>query len=209
MSAQLAGIQRALVERLSTFLQNPEIQLRKDYQSLLTGERDFWLSKSRTTWLLEGERNTNFFHTTTLMNKKRNKILSLKLHDYTWCFDQEILKSTKNDLFCKLYSSETMVQQGPILEIPYSKPLLSEGILSLLEPVSPCKILRALKCLKSKKSPGPDGLHGLFYQKHWSALGNSISNLVKDFFKDKDLLVGLNDTLIVPIPKCKHPESIS
>ncbi|VVA23745.1 PREDICTED: Transposon TX1, partial [Prunus dulcis] len=37
----------------------------------------FWLQKSRNTWLKEGDRNTKFFHLSTIIRRRRNKLEGL------------------------------------------------------------------------------------------------------------------------------------
>lgn len=34
--------------------------------------------KARILWLVEGDRNTSFYHTSTFMRQKRNRILCMK-----------------------------------------------------------------------------------------------------------------------------------
>ena len=41
-------------------------------------EEIIWKQKSRVLWLKEGERNTRFFHKSTMANKAHNKISSIK-----------------------------------------------------------------------------------------------------------------------------------
>lgn len=76
--ARLAGIQRKLSFKPLDFLINLERSLRGQYQELLKNEREFWLLTSRTDWILEGERNTRFFHASTVINRRKNKISGLK-----------------------------------------------------------------------------------------------------------------------------------
>ena len=44
-------------------------------------EEIFWRPKSRVQWLKEGERNTKFFHRSTIANKTHNRIPSIKDED--------------------------------------------------------------------------------------------------------------------------------
>lgn len=49
-----------------------------DFNKVLEQEFVFWKQKSRLQWLLDGDRNTKFFHLTTVMGRRRNKIERLK-----------------------------------------------------------------------------------------------------------------------------------
>ncbi|KAL8093788.1 hypothetical protein AgCh_035608 [Apium graveolens] len=53
------------------------------------------------------------------------------------------------------------------------------------------------------KSPGSDGMTPGFFQRHWSIVGSDIVELVRKFFKEGELDVGLNETNLVLIPKKK------
>ena len=47
---------------------------------ILSKEETFWRQKSREKWLEEGDRNTNFFHNSTIYNRSKNKITCIKNH---------------------------------------------------------------------------------------------------------------------------------
>lgn len=47
------------------------------WEKLCIQEEIFWRQKSWIQWLKEGERNTKFFHRSTLANRAHNKIFSI------------------------------------------------------------------------------------------------------------------------------------
>ena len=59
------------------------------------------------------------------------------------------------------------------------------------------------------KSPGPDGMNALFYQKFWHVVGESIVIAVLDFLNNGNMLPNINHTNIVLIPKVKNPKRMS
>lgn len=67
-------------------------------------------------------------------------------------------------------------------------------------------IKHAVMEMASFKAPGPDGLHAAFYQHMWPVVGDSIVNMVMDFFKSGVMPDGINDTIITLIPKVDNPE---
>jgi len=50
----------------------------EDWDNLCKQEEIFWRQKSRVQWLKEGERNTIFFHRSTMANRAHNRISSIK-----------------------------------------------------------------------------------------------------------------------------------
>ncbi|KAK9951418.1 hypothetical protein M0R45_006860 [Rubus argutus] len=59
------------------------------------------------------------------------------------------------------------------------------------------------------KAAGPDGFHGLFYQKFWNITNEIIVGTAKDFFSTGTMVAELNMTNIVLIPKVPNPEMVS
>ena len=74
---------------------------------------------------------------------------------------------------------------------------------------SPKEIKEVLFCMKSLKSPGPDGLPPLFYKKYWNVVGHAVIKVVQNFFISGKLLKEINNSYIVLIPKVKNPSSIN
>jgi len=60
----------------------------------------------------------------------------------------------------------------------------------------------------SNKAPGPDGLTGLFYHKHWDIVKDDLFLLVQNFLISGVLPTGLNNTIITLIPKIPQPEKL-
>ncbi|OMO89387.1 Endonuclease/exonuclease/phosphatase [Corchorus olitorius] len=52
--------------------------LRKEYETILEQEQLHWLQKARSNWIVQGERNTRFFHVMTKKMRGRNKIIKIK-----------------------------------------------------------------------------------------------------------------------------------
>jgi hypothetical protein len=80
---------------------------------------------------------------------------------------------------------------------------------ALTATVSEKEIEEALFQMGPTKSPGPDSLPALFYQRHWAVLKSDICAAVKDFLEGKACPNDFNDTTLVLIPKVNSPVNLT
>lgn len=83
-----AGIQKALDRGPSHFLIELERDLINQYNRILKQEKFFLYQKSRVRWMLSGDRNTQFYHVSTMVKRRKNRIVALRNSDGSWCHDQ-------------------------------------------------------------------------------------------------------------------------
>lgn len=76
--ARLKGVQLALSRNANDFLVGLKKDLRAKLNEVSKLEENFWTMKVRITWLVEGDRNTGFFHTSALVWRRRNHISCIK-----------------------------------------------------------------------------------------------------------------------------------
>ena len=72
--ARMLGTQKALAVRPNPFLLNLQNQLTEEYNLILQMEEEIWAMKARIDWVIMGERNTSYFHMSTLVRRSKNKI---------------------------------------------------------------------------------------------------------------------------------------
>jgi len=71
------------------------------------------------------------------------------------------------------------------------------------------EVVAALKQLHPTKSPGPDGMFTLFFQKYWSIVGTNVSNLVLSVHNHGMSISEINITNIAFVPKNKNPQRMT
>lgn len=105
IEARLKGIQCTLERVDSRALVHLEYDLQHEYNRILLQEEMLWYHKSRENWVKFGNKNTAFFHTQTVIRRKRNKIHGLTLPDGTWSTDDSILRMEAQNYFQALFCS--------------------------------------------------------------------------------------------------------
>ena len=78
VEARLRGVQASIAHRPSEALFRLENQLQREFLDILKQEEEFRSVKSRYNWLIQGDRNTKFFHISTLIRRKGNRVSSLQ-----------------------------------------------------------------------------------------------------------------------------------
>ncbi|XP_056173433.1 uncharacterized protein LOC130139772 [Syzygium oleosum] len=158
-----------------------EVQCIKEHiENLWRQEELYWGMRSRINWLKWGDRNTKYFHATTVQRRQRNKISMLKVDDY-WCREPDALKQHIASFYQSLYESVGNRNFQPILD--QCPPLAQEGMNEALEaPVTLEEVKKAVFQLGATKAPGPDGMNGQFYHHHWEDIQHDLHLLVSNFF---------------------------
>ena len=70
------------------------------------------------------------------------------------------------------------------------------------------ELTKAIKQMHPEKSPSPNGLNPRFYQCFWPLIGDQTFSTALQWLSTGVFPLGLNNTLIVLIPKCENPSSM-
>ena len=62
--------------------------------------------KSRVNWSIFGERNTSYFHMTTLARRSKNRITSILNDEGVWVHNMEQVQEVFTKSFVKLYQTD-------------------------------------------------------------------------------------------------------
>lgn len=77
----------------------------EEYNEIVKQEENYWFQQARGKWLTMGDNNSSFFHQSTLMRRRRNKISSLIEPDGNWIYDDVELQSLVKNFYDSLYTS--------------------------------------------------------------------------------------------------------
>lgn len=78
IKARLNGIQKVIGVRSFAALLEIEKSLLRELDTILRQEEELWALKSCVNWLIQGDRNTAYYHVSTLVRRKINQILAIK-----------------------------------------------------------------------------------------------------------------------------------
>jgi ribonuclease HI len=205
LERRLKGVQNALERVDSARLVYLERDLQREYDLILRQEEIHWYQKAREDWIKLGDRNTKFFHTKTIIRRKRNKIHGLHLPNGIWCTDDDMLREAAQDYFKKLFCTVNASivigtndrLQGPLLD--------EEACHSLTRQITQEEVTQALNQMHPFKAPGPDGFQGIFFKQYWHIIGDDVVRLISTAFETGGFPPSLSETLIALIPKTDNP----
>ena len=159
--------------------------------------------------MIQGDRNTSFYHIYALARRKRNHIALVKNSEEEWITEERDVMEHFRSRFISLYiTSQSKADWCMYYISNWQVQLFEEEKCKLAKVVSPTEIKEALWSMKAFKAPGPDGLHAGFFQRFWLVVGDSVREEVMKVFRERKVLEYLNRTLIVLIPKIQGPETI-
>ncbi|KAL0305015.1 UNVERIFIED_CONTAM: hypothetical protein Scaly_2999700 [Sesamum calycinum] len=145
----------------------------------------YWQQRSKIHWLRDGDRNTSFFHAKANTRRRVNVIDRLRDEGGHWIDDPAALR--------RLIERQIDYVTAQALAQPFTKE----------------EVVRALFQMAPLKSPGPDGMPPLFFQRFWPSVQGDVVPCVLALLNNHVMPRSLNDTHIVLIPKCRKPESLS
>ncbi|XP_021773265.1 uncharacterized protein LOC110737202 [Chenopodium quinoa] len=112
LMARMAGIQRELSKRRNSFLIKLEASLRRQLINVLDQEETIWFRKSRLDAICDGDRNTRFFHVSTIIRRRNNRIETLQDSSGDWVTDHEQVKSMVLEYWRNFFQDETSLAKA-------------------------------------------------------------------------------------------------
>lgn len=120
-------------------------------EHLLAQEDEVWKIRSRSNWLLHGNRNTSYFYHHASQRNVRNFIHHARLCNVhrKWIEDEKMVGGNRSRLTTDMVG---------MLDIVFTEE----------------EVVLALKQMHPTKAPGPDGFHALFFQKYWHVIREEV-----------------------------------
>lgn len=203
--ARISGVQRDLAVATRPSLIKLESKLRRELDEVLCQEELLWYQKSRAEWIRDGDKNTSFFHLSTIVRRWRNRVSSIRDDDGEWLTDKEAVKNHIVHFFESLFTAESDECSHDLPKNLF--PMFREYDWKQMNRAFTADEVRSvIMQMGSLKAPGPDGFQALFFQKNWSLVGPNVCKLVFDIMAGNDLPPNLNDTYLMLIPKVDAPE---
>ncbi|XP_020211577.1 uncharacterized protein LOC109796303 [Cajanus cajan] len=100
---RLHGISRTLYSGPNKFLENLQTKLWQELEMVLHREEVIWFQKSRCKWLTMGDRNTRFFHGSTIVRRRKNRITKIINDEGEWITEQPELESFVTGFYKELF----------------------------------------------------------------------------------------------------------
>ena len=177
-----------------------EATLSLELNDWLEREEIKWKQKSRELWLKEGDKNSKFFHLSTMIRHRRNFIAKIKLPNNQWIQARADIENYFSSQFRELFQSSQLTITSELDEL--FSPCISEAENNDLSRVSDFQeVGYVIWSMHPLKASGLVGLPSLFFKHYWPIVGDQIVAAVQSFFRFGSLLPQMNHTFITLIPK--------
>ena len=118
------------------------------------------------------------FYMKTSKRRRKNKIRGLVNSDGLWCSNSGGILNTVYDYFQNIFSSSSPSVSDFDVVLSCVKPRVTNEINNVpLRPFLGKEARKALMDMHPTKSPCPDGLPALFFQKFWNIVGLDITKV--------------------------------
>ena len=204
---KLQYVENKLLESPNNYrLNHWHFRLLKQREQLILFNQRYWGKLARKQWLINGDRNSKFFHQMATARKRRCHIVRIKDEGGVWLDEIESIKEKFILEFSGRFKSSRPIN-WTLPDLAISPLITNDDNDALIRAVSEEEIHTALFQMDPYKAPGPDGFGASFYQHHWSMIKEQLCAAIKDFFRSGKLLKEFNHTFIALIPKVENPET--
>ncbi|KAH7859866.1 hypothetical protein Vadar_006435 [Vaccinium darrowii] len=168
---QLSVIQQRMEVGVSKDLLMEEKRILQVLEDLWQKDAMYWHQRSRVKWLQQGDRNSRFFHLSTIQRRQRNQIVRIKNDQGIWQDNPKDIAGVVKRYFQELYSMPPTRDLDAVIDL-IDPSISAECNMYLTRSISKEEVQQAVFRLGTLKAPGSDGFPGLFYQSYWDTSNN-------------------------------------
>lgn len=206
LQTELHNLQNQSNEAMEIVAQEKEVRLQLnewlDKEELMRAQR------SKQMWLINGDRNTKYFHILARTRKARNHVDRIRGQNGVWIESYDEIEKAAGVFFENIYKLESEAMNMNNILDQVCLPFVSNNIKHMLsQGVQRGEIKNAFFQMSPYKSPGYDGLPAGFYHHFWKLVEHDVVNMIQQVFNSGFLLKQLNHTLITLILKIECPST--
>ena len=123
-------------------------------------ESDWWKLKARNDWLIEGDRNSSYFHKQAAARNNFNYVQEIHTQDCIISNHEEI-KEEATRHFSALFSDQLVLDDADLMRLIPNDITINENE-SLMQAITMEEIKRTVDSMKDDRAPGPDGFNATF-----------------------------------------------
>ena len=140
---RLEGIQRSWPHTHNRFLIKLEARLCTELDEVLDRIETLWFQKSRAEAIRDGDRNTQFYHLSTII-RRRNKIEMLQDQQGNWIVDRDELQALVRNFFLDIFTDGNPPYEPFLLPTNHYPNLTAAELDRLARGFTSCEIKKAL-----------------------------------------------------------------
>jgi len=159
----------------------------REREKLLLFNQKYWGTLRRKEWLVNGDRNSRYFHQQANTRRKKKLVCKLKDDCGMWIDNPQTIAAKFVHDYTNRFLSKghgESVMPNPMLETEIS----DVDNLSLIIIPDMQEVKSALFSVDSSKTPGPNGFGARFFKQYWDVVKDGFFNCIVEFFKSGHLL---------------------
>lgn len=156
----------------------------------------------------QGDRNTRFFHSTASQQRQKNAILGLQDELGNWMESEEDIERIVLDYYTTIYKSDVSSCFDVVIQAIEPK-VTTEMNASLTREFHLDEGWTALQQMHLLKSPSPNVMPPIFYQKFLNIVGPNVTDCVLSILNSGTMPLDINSTHKCLIPKRNDPQKIT
>lgn len=171
-------------------------------------EAIFWRKRAKTRWAEEGGLNTHYFHVTTLIHRRYNRINYILNSRNSWINDRQQI----GEEFEVHFRSNFTIVNPPC---PHNlKEFISLVITTTINSeLTACQtnleVYQAIFSMGAYKSLGPNRMAVMFYKHCWGIIYEAVVAEIQNFFTNGMVKPSFNHTFIALIPKVQGVSKVA